>query len=206
MRRRVSTVHRANNILVVLQVATAGLAIGAIVGLAAHVVVADPALLAGAAPAYADEFSSLATADDNAADLANDGVAGAGPASGGQAANFLGGPGAKVLKYERPRYHYASLGRRDPFSALVGGEFEAAGEVGLPDVADLNLVGVAWDDTDRYAMAEDSRGFGFVLRVGDKVQGGKVVGIDRASVTFAQYTAGELSTITLELPLQEEDS
>ena len=53
-------------------------------------------------------------------------------------------------------------------------------------------------------MAEDSRGFSYVLRAGDKVRGGKVASIQRDSITFARYTAGELSTITVELPSSED--
>ncbi len=188
--------QRVEHILEWLQVVVAGLAIGVVAGLAAHVVITDPSVLSAATPAYAqDDFTPVelkaaegtarvpATADD--------------PIAGDESID-------KVKKYERDSYYYASLGRRDPFSALVGGDFDADGDVGLPDVADLELVGIAWDAADKFAMAEDSRGFGYVLRVGDRIRGGKVTSIRRDSVTFGQYNAGELSTITLELPIQED--
>jgi hypothetical protein len=176
--------------MICLHVIVAGLAFGVIAGLAVHVVVADPALLYGARQAFAGEETLAATTP----------VAPTPPAGTSVAQD----PARRLPTYARERYHYASLGRRDPFRGLVGGEFEAAGDVGLPDVADLRLVGIAWDEADRFAMAEDSRGFGYVLREGDKVRGGRVASIHRDSVTFAQYTAGELSTITLELPIRED--
>jgi hypothetical protein len=191
------TVQRVEDILVLAQVIVAGLAIGMVVGLAAHVVIADPTLLVGAAPAYAELAPST---DVSAPDT---GRAGDQSSADGSEASWLQEE-SKIEQYERARYYYASLGRRDPFAALVGGEFQTDGAVGLPDVADLKLVGIAWDSADRFAMAEDSRGFGYVLRMGDKVRGGKVAQIRKDSVTFAQYTAGELSTITLELPIRED--
>jgi len=189
-------VQRVERTLVFLQVIVAGLACGVIAGLAIHVVVAEPALLTGTTPAFAGSPPASAPAA---------------PASGSPS---LAGeeitqpvaedPARRLPAYARERYHYATLGRRDPFQGLVGGDVEADGDVGLPDVADLRLVGIAWDAADRFAMAEDSRGYGYVLRVGDKIRGGKVARIARDKVTFAQYTAGELSSITLELTIRED--
>jgi hypothetical protein len=105
----------------------------------------------------------------------------------------------------REPYYYASLGRRDPFGSLIQGEFLGDGEVGLVDVGNIKLVGIAWDDLDRFAMVEDGRGFGFVLREGDAIRGGRVSKIERESVTFVQTTAGESSTITIQLPIREGD-
>ncbi|MGD8394131.1 MAG: hypothetical protein PVF43_01515 [Candidatus Eiseniibacteriota bacterium] len=195
-----------------LQVIVAGLACGTIAGLALHVVLADPALLAGATPAFADTGSFVQVeanqqpADGSETATAATATAGTtGPGTAGVVDNSVDAdPTRRMPAYARERYYYASLHRRDPFQALVGGELEADGNVGLPDVADLKLVGIAWGDTDRFAMAEDSRGFGYVLRVGDKIRGGHVASIRQDAITFAQYTAGELSTITLELPLRED--
>lgn len=125
-----------------------------------------------------------------------------------------GGPGAAALAQQpesdptdrlaswvRPPYYYASLGRRDPFGSLVSGDFQSNGEVGLVDVGDMKLVGIAWDEIDRFAMVEDSRGFGHALREGDPVRSGRVLRIERDSVTFLQTSAGESTTITIELPI-----
>jgi hypothetical protein len=193
-----------------MQMIVAGLAFGVVAGLALHVVLADPALLTGARPAYAESGAQAAgeTATDRGSTAAAESADGEGASAQAEAAGtpVAQDPTRRLPTYARERYHYASLGRRDPFQQLVGGTFEASGDVGLPDVADLRLVGIAWDEADRFAMAEDSRGYGYVLRLGDKVRGGRVAGIHRDSVTFAQYTAGALSTITLELPIREDES
>jgi hypothetical protein len=201
-------VQHVERILMGLQVIVAGLACGTIAGLALHVVLADPALLAGATPAFADPGSFVQVAADLPASAGEATAAPGGMADPGTAEvvdhSVDADPARRLPTYARERYRYASLNRRDPFQALVGGELEAGGDVGLPDVADLKLVGIAWGDSDRFAMAEDSRGYGYVLRVGDKIRGGHVSSIRQDAITFAQYTAGELSTITLELPLREE--
>lgn len=114
-------------------------------------------------------------------------------------------PTDRIARYAREPYYYASLGRRDPFSSLLEGEFLGEGEVGLVDIGNIKLVGIAWDQMDRFAMVEDGRGFGYVLREGDAIRGGRVLKIDRESVTFAQTTAGESSTMTIELPIREGD-
>ncbi len=116
-----------------------------------------------------------------------------------------GDPTDRLAHWVRKPYYYASLGRRDPFASLVSGDFESAGEVGLVDVGDMKLVGIAWDEIDRFAMVEDSRGFGRALREGDPVRSGRVLRIERDSVTFLQTSAGESTTITIELPIREGD-
>ena len=114
-------------------------------------------------------------------------------------------PTDRLAHWVRKPYYYASLGRRDPFGSLVSGDFESDGEVGLVDVGDMKLVGIAWDEIDRFAMVEDSRGFGHALREGDQVRSGKVLRIERDSVTFLQTSAGESTTITIELPIRGGD-
>ncbi len=196
--------QRMERSLIVVQVIVAGLAAGVIAGLAVHMVVADPAVLTGGAIAFAGDPTTHDPTTNDLSPVRTPGAVAPPAGEGTPATSVAEDPTRRLPTYARERFSYASLGRRDPFQALVGGEFETDGDVGLPDVADLRLVGIAWDAADRFAMAEDSRGFGYVLRLGDKIRGGKVARIARDSVTFAQYTAGELSTITLELPLQED--
>jgi hypothetical protein len=114
-------------------------------------------------------------------------------------------PTDRIARFVREPYYYASLGRRDPFTSLLEGNFQGEGETGLVDIGNIKLVGIAWDNIDRFAMVEDGRGFGYVLREGDAIRGGRVLNISRESVTFAQSTAGESSTITIELPIREGD-
>jgi len=122
---------------------------------------------------------------------------------GGPAAEPFIDPTERLSSWVREPYIYTSLGRRDPFGSLLSGEFVGDGEPGLVDVGNLKLVGIAWDQADRFAMVEDPRGFGYVLRKGDPVRSGKVLRINRTSVTFLQSMGGESNTITIELPMQE---
>ena len=56
--------------------------------------------------------------------------------AGGPAAEPFIDPTERLSSWMREPYHYASLGRRDPFASLVNGDFESEGEVGLVDVGD----------------------------------------------------------------------
>jgi len=136
-------------------------------------------------------------------------TAGAKPASaqraGGPAAEPFIDPTERLSSWVREPYIYTSLGRRDPFGSLLSGEFVGDGEPGLVDVGNLKLVGIAWDQADRFAMVEDPRGFGYALREGDPVRGGKVLRISRTGVTFLQTMGGESNTITIELPTQAQE-
>jgi hypothetical protein len=181
------------------KIVAAGLLVGAVGGFLIYGAMSDPTSLGGASPAFAE-------AADPAAKAA--GAAVAGPALGVESAYALdveSDPTDRLAHFEREPYHYASLGRRDPFASLVSGDFISDGEVGLVDIGSIKLVGIAWDEIDRFAMVEDARGFGHALREGDPVRGGKVLRIDRESVTFAQSIAGVTNTITIELPIQEGD-
>jgi hypothetical protein len=125
------------------------------------------------------------------------------PRPGGPVAEPFIDPTERLSSWVREPYIYTSLGRRDPFGSLLSGEFVGDGEPGLVDVGNLKLVGIAWDQADRFAMVEDPRGFGYALREGDPVRSGKVLRINRTSVTFLQTMGGESNTITIELPMQE---
>src|SRR5207244_4160676 len=51
-------------------------------------------------------------------------------------------------------YQYNALGRRDPFSSLLTGEYVGAdvgGDV-PPDVGCLKVVGIVWGDADQFAL------------------------------------------------------
>jgi hypothetical protein len=110
-----------------------------------------------------------------------------------------------TLLQEREEYFYASLGRRDPFGSLLKGQFTKDGKADLPDVGNLRLVGVMWGEKDRYALCEDSRGNGYILREGDPVVGGTVGRITQESLTVVQNFFGEVQTITIHLDTQGGD-
>jgi hypothetical protein len=187
------------------QLIAAGLVVGVACGLLIHGTARKGAMaLGGASPAYAgDRAPAKALAPAPAKALAPAPAKALAPAPG--AADPGADPTDRLSGWVREPYHYASLGRRDPFGSLLQGDFVGDGEVGLPDIGGLRLVGIAWDENDHFAMVEDGRGFGHVLREGDPVRGGRVLRIDRGSVTFVQSMAGDSNTITLELPIREGD-
>jgi hypothetical protein len=159
-----------------------------------------PANLSGATPAFAGNVVQAAGDEWATADT--------GPSLGvpsAAAVEVANDPTDRLASFQRKPYHYASLGRRDPFASLVSGDFISDGEVGLVDIGSIRLVGIAWDEIDRFAMVEDARGFGHALREGDPIRGGKVLRIDRQSVTFVQTLGGDSNTVTIELPIQEGD-
>jgi Tfp pilus assembly protein PilP len=49
------------------------------------------------------------------------------------------------------------------------------------------LVGVMWGQDDKFALVEDGEGFGYILRVGDRVRNGRVVSIRKNSLTRAGH-------------------
>ncbi|HKK72398.1 MAG TPA: hypothetical protein VKA86_14375 [Candidatus Krumholzibacteria bacterium] len=105
----------------------------------------------------------------------------------------------RVRSIRRNEYFYQSYGRRDLFSALVTGEFEPQQGVELVDVNASKLVGVMWGPTDRFALVEDGHGNGFILRVGDRVQHGRVVAVQEQSLVASINLYGITSRIILRL-------
>lgn len=99
-------------------------------------------------------------------------------------------------------YQYNALGRRDPFQSLLGGEFvgiDQGGDV-PPDPGGIQVVGIVWGVTDRFAMVEDVRGNSYVLRRGDKVQNGVVEELRQDAVVIGISADGQSQKVVI--PLQ----
>ena len=112
---------------------------------------------------------------------------------------------ASVL-FAREQYLYTSGDRRDPFQSLLDGKYQSAsGDGALVDVGDIHLVGIMWGSADKYALVEDSRGRGFVLRVGDPVVNGYISGITKAEIQVVQNAFGESQTLSIKLKPKEGD-
>ncbi len=58
---------------------------------------------------------------------------------------------------------------------------------------------------DKYALVEDSRGRGFVLRVGDPVVNGYISGITKNEIQVVQNAFGESQTLSIQLKPKEGD-
>ncbi|TMQ49101.1 MAG: hypothetical protein E6K71_05690 [Candidatus Eisenbacteria bacterium] len=151
----------------------------------------------------------------------------AAPATGaasipGSAAAVSGAPGASVpigmltgetpksvdasVLFARVRYEYIGGGRRDPFQSLIDGKFQnQTGDGSLVDVGDIHLVGIMWGSSDKFALVEDSRGHGYVLRVGDPVLNGYISGISKSELQVVQNAFGESQSMSIRLQTKEGD-
>jgi len=110
---------------------------------------------------------------------------------------------ASVL-FAREHYEYIGGGRRDPFQSLLDGRFQTHSADGnLVDVGDIHLVGIMWGSSDKFALVEDSRGHGYVLRVGDPVLNGYISGISKQELQVVQNAFGESQTLSIRLQTKE---
>jgi len=106
----------------------------------------------------------------------------------------------------REVYVYKTVGRRDPFASLLTGEFETTVGRPLLDVSSMKLVGIVWGSSDKFALVEDGRGHGHVLRVGDAVINGSVVGLTKEELMIRQSSYGDTQTVTIQLQRKEGSS
>jgi len=112
---------------------------------------------------------------------------------------------ASVL-FTRERYDYVSGGRRDPFQSLIDGRYQGqSGDASLIDVGDIHLVGIMWGSSDKFALVEDSRGHGYVLRVGDPVVNGYISGITKSELQVVQSAFGESQSLSITMQTKEGD-
>jgi hypothetical protein len=98
-------------------------------------------------------------------------------------------------------YQYNALGRRDPFSSLLTGEYVGAdmGANAPPDVGGLKVVGIVWGDADQFALVEDVRGDSHMLRRGDKVMNGYVETLRRDAVIVKLDVDGQSQMVSIPL-------
>ncbi len=99
----------------------------------------------------------------------------------------------------RRAVHYSSGGRRDPFESLWGVSELQFGSVPLPNVENLNLVGILEDSTGFRALLEDLSGYGYILRKGDKVKGGYVARVTKEKIVFQVVEYGWTRTVVLKM-------
>jgi len=112
---------------------------------------------------------------------------------------------ASVL-FAREHYEYVGGGRRDPFQSLLDGRFQShTADGSLVDVGDIHLVGIMWGSSDKFALVEDSRGHGYVLRVGDPVLNGYISGMSKSELQVVQNAFGESQTLSIQLQTKEGD-
>jgi hypothetical protein len=101
-------------------------------------------------------------------------------------------------------FFYQSYGKADPFGVLVSGDFEKSTASELVDMNSAHLVGVMWGQDDKFALVEDGEGFGYILRVGDRVRHGRVVSIRKNSLTARVTLYGITNKVVLKLEKTED--
>ena len=109
---------------------------------------------------------------------------------------------------EHVTYQYNALGRRDPFTSLIGGEFVGAdmGGDAPPDPGGMRIVGIVWGATDQFAMVEDVRGNSYVLRKGDKLQNGTVEALRRDALVINVTADGQSQQVTIPFVRKGDDN
>lgn len=111
--------------------------------------------------------------------------------------------GARLQAVRSNEFFYQSYGRSDPFRSLVDGRYEQSKGGELVDVNSARLVGVMWGDSDQFALVENGEGFGYILRVGDRVLNGRVVSIRKDRLTARLTLYGISNTVVLKLEKAE---
>jgi hypothetical protein len=100
------------------------------------------------------------------------------------------------------KYFYGSFGTRDPFRSLLAGTFEPKLQE-LLDLHTVRLVGVLWENDEHVAMVQDSQGFGYTLRPGDRVRNGNVVSVNQDAMVARLHVFGQTTRVTLRLQREE---
>jgi hypothetical protein len=110
-------------------------------------------------------------------------------------------PGGTELEvvFQRKVVYYHGEDRRDPFAPLTGRISTDFGKLPLPMFESLKLVGVLKDEEGNRALLEDEKGYGYILKNGDKIKNGYVVSVEDNKVIFQIEEYGWSRTIALEL-------
>ena len=110
---------------------------------------------------------------------------------------------ARINALRANEFFYQSYGKEDPFRLLVDGNYSQTVASELVDMNSAHLVGVMWGQDDRFALVEDGEGFGYILRVGDRVRSGRVVSIRKNSLTARVTLYGITNKVILKLEKTE---
>ena len=106
---------------------------------------------------------------------------------------------ARINALRANEFFYQSYGKTDPFQVLVAGGYEQTTASEVVDMNSAKLVGVMWGQDDRFALVEDGDGFGYILRVGDRVRNGRVVSIRKNSLAARISLYGITNQVLLKL-------
>jgi hypothetical protein len=101
--------------------------------------------------------------------------------------------------FQRKVIYYLGEDRRDPFAPLTERISTDFGKIPLPMFESLKLVGVLKDEEGNRALLEDEKGYGYILKSGDKIKNGYVISVEDNKVIFQIEEYGWSRTIALEL-------
>ncbi len=91
---------------------------------------------------------------------------------------------------------YRASGARDPFISLVT---SAESQMGLVDLSVVQLVAIVMGENEPFCVVEDAEGSSYVLRKGDRIKNGRVIGIRNNALVASQSILGYTTTVQLEL-------
>lgn len=101
---------------------------------------------------------------------------------------------------KRKMVQYRSYGRRDPFSPLIGDKkVTEFGQVPIPSIENLKLVGILQDLDGNKALLEDNSGYGYIMEPGDRVKNGSVIMVDEDRIVFQIQEYGWSRNVALDL-------
>ena len=82
---------------------------------------------------------------------------------------------------------YRATNQRDPFVSLVSADAQAGD---LVDLSVVELVAVVMGEKAPFCVVEDAEGTSYILRKGDRIKNGRVVGIREEKMTASQTILG----------------
>jgi hypothetical protein len=104
------------------------------------------------------------------------------------------------LMYSHPTYIYDTLGKQDPFQSQVAPEVDQENTIkDLFSYEEANILGIVSSGAGSYALMNDVNGASYVLRVGDRVLGGRVEQITDDAVIFDIVKYARAMTIIMRL-------
>lgn len=98
----------------------------------------------------------------------------------------------------RKMVHFTS-GSKDPFGPLTERVSVEFGQAPLPTIEDLKLVGVLADVDGYRALLENSQGYGYIMKSGDRIKNGSVLSVEKTRVIFQIKEYGWTKNVSLEL-------
>jgi hypothetical protein len=110
---------------------------------------------------------------------------------------------ARIEQIRRNEFFYQSYGKQDPFKPLISGDYQPVAGAELVDLNSAKLVGVIWGAEDRFALVEDGEGYGYILRVGDRVRNGRISVIAPNLIKGRITLYGISNTVVLKLEKTE---